>query len=109
MQTVVETPEFLRRVRSLLSESEAQLLVTYLAQFPLAGDLIEGTGGVRKLRWARDGMGKRGGVRVIYYFHSARLPLYVLTVFGKNERADLSMDERNELGKLVKRLVAASR
>ena len=109
MQTVVELPEFLRRARNLLSESESQLLVRYLARFPLAGHLIEGTGGVRKLRWAREGMGKRGGVRVVYYFHSERIPLYVLTVFAKNERADLSMAERHELAKLVKRLVEASR
>ncbi len=71
--------------------------------------LIEGTGGIRKIRWAREGMGKRGGVRVIYYFHSERIPLYLLTVFGKNERADLSMAERLVLGKFVKRLVDASR
>ena len=109
MQTVVELPEFLRRARNLLSDSESSLLVRYLAQFPLAGDLIEGTGGVRKLRWAREGMGKRSGVRVVYYFHSERIPLYILTVFAKNERSDLSMAERHELAKLAKRLVAAAR
>jgi hypothetical protein len=54
-------------------------------------------------------MGKRGGVRVIYYFHSDRMPLYLLTVFGKNERADLSMSERVALAKFVKRLVDALR
>ena len=107
--TIVELPEFLRRARNLLSDFESQLLVAYLAQFPLAGDLIEGTGGVRKLRWAREGMGKRSGVRVDYYFHSERMPLYILTAFAKNERTDLSMAERHELAKLVKRLIAASR
>ena len=107
--TIVELPEFLRRARNLLSDFESQLLVAYLAQFPLAGDLIEGTGGVRKLRWAREGMGKRSGVRVVYYFHSERMPLYILTAFAKNERTDLSMAERHELAKLVKRLIAASR
>jgi hypothetical protein len=109
MQTVVELPEFIRRAQQLLSEGEAQLLVSYLAEFPQAGALIEGTGGIRKIRWAREGMGKRGGIRVIYYFHSERMPLYLLTVFGKNERADLSMAERVALGKFVKRLVDASR
>ena len=54
-------------------------------------------------------MGKRGGVRIIYYFHSERMPLYLLTVFGKNERADLSMAERAALAKFVKRLVDAAR
>lgn len=109
MHTVVEVPEFIRRSDGLLSDGERQLLVSYLAEFPQAGVLIEGAGGVRKLRWAREGMGKRGGVRVIYYFHSERMPLYLLTVFGKNERADLSMAERLALGKLVKRLAGALR
>jgi hypothetical protein len=71
--------------------------------------LIAGTGGVRKLRWAREGMGKSGGVRVIYYFHSERLPLYLLTVFGKNEKANLTKAEANALSKLVKLLIQASR
>ncbi len=105
MQTVVELPEFIRRAQRLLSEGESQLLVSYLSEFPQAGVLIEGAGGIRKIRWAREGMGKRGGVRVIYYFHSDRMPLYLLTVFGKNEKADLSMAERVALGKFVKRLV----
>jgi hypothetical protein len=109
MLTVVELPEFNRRAHGLLSESELLKLVSYLAEFPQAGDLVEGTGGVRKLRWAREGMGKRGGVRVIYYFHNLHIPLYLLTVFGKNERSDLSMSDRNELAKLVKRLIIASR
>ena len=109
MQTIVELPEFIRRAQQLLSVAESHLLVSHLAEFPQAGVLIEGTGGIRKLRWAREGMGKSGGVRVIYYFHSERMPLYLLTVFGKNERADLSMAERILLSKFVKRLVDALR
>ena len=62
---------------------------------------MQGTGGIRKLRWARGSRGKSGGVRVIYYYHDERIPLYLLTVFGKNERANLSKAERNELAKLV--------
>jgi hypothetical protein len=79
-----------------------------LAQSPKAGALIQGTGGIRKLRWAREGAGKRGGARVIYYFHNERIPLYLLTIFGKGERANLSQTERNELAKLVKLLVQLS-
>ena len=79
--------------------------MSYLAAFPKDGDLIRGTGGVRKLRWGRSGRGRSGGVRVIYYFHSERIPFYLLTVFAKNERADLTHAERNELAKLVKILV----
>jgi len=69
--------------------------------------LIEGTGGIRKLRWGRSGRGKRGGVRVIYYYHSELMPLYLLTLFTKNKQDNLSKAERNELEKLVDILVAA--
>lgn len=103
--TVAELPEYQRRARKLLSESERDDIVNYLAAFPGEGDLIRGTGGVRKLRWQRGGRGKSGGVRVIYYFHSERIPLYLLTVFAKNERVDLSQAERNALAKLVEVLI----
>ena len=109
MHTVAEMPEFSRNANRLLREDEIQTLVGYLAEHPLAGVLIAGTGGVRKLRWAREGMGKSGGVRVIYYFYSERLPLYLLTVFGKNEKANLTKAEANALSKLVKLLIQASR
>jgi hypothetical protein len=99
--TVAEMPEYIRRAAKLLSQSERNDVIDYVAATPKAGDLIQGTGGVRKLRWARSGRGKSGGVRVIYYFHSEALPLYLLTVFGKGEKADLSQAERNELAKLV--------
>ena len=102
--TVAELAEYRRRAEKLLAESERQDIVNYVAAFPKAGDLITGTGGVRKLRWRRGGKGKSGGVRVIYYFHSEIMPLYLLTVFAKNERADLSQAERNELAALIESL-----
>jgi mRNA-degrading endonuclease RelE of RelBE toxin-antitoxin system len=100
--TVVETPEFLAASRGFFDEDQRTLLISYLAAHPLAGDLISGTGGVRKLRWALAGRGKRGGARVIYYVHSERLPLFLLTAYAKNVRADLSAKERAELKALVK-------
>jgi hypothetical protein len=103
--TVAELPEYLRTAGKLLAEADRRAIVDHLAAQPAAGDLIEGTGGVRKLRWARDGRGKSGGVRVIYYFHSEAMPLYLLTMFAKNERANLSKAERNELAGLVDALV----
>jgi len=66
---------------------------------------MEGTGGIRKLRWARGNKGKSGGVRIIYFYHDQRIPLYLLTVFGKNEQANISKSERKELAKLVSILV----
>ncbi|MFN0313940.1 MAG: type II toxin-antitoxin system RelE/ParE family toxin [Burkholderiales bacterium] len=107
MITLAEMPEYIRRADKLLSGQERRDVLDYLASHPKAGDLIEGTGGVRKLRWKRGAQGKSGGVRVIYYFHSERMPLYVLTVFAKNERANLSQAERNEVAKLVDILVSA--
>jgi hypothetical protein len=104
--TVAETPEYLRCAERLLSAVERADVVAYLAAHPRAGDLMQGTGGVRKLRWGRGGRGKSGGVRVIYYFHSEAMPLYLLTVFGKNEKANLSKAERNDLADLVRMLKA---
>ncbi len=103
--TVAELPEYLRTTAKLLADADRRAVVDYLAAHPKAGDLIEGTGGVRKLRWAREGRGKSGGVRVIYYFHSEAMPLYLLTMFAKSERANLSKAERNELAGLVDLLV----
>jgi mRNA-degrading endonuclease RelE of RelBE toxin-antitoxin system len=108
MHTVAEMPEFSRNAAGLLRGAEIQALINHLAEHPLAGVLLVGTGGVRKLRWAREGMGKSGGVRVIYYFHSERIPLYLLTVFGKNEKANLTKAEASALSKLVKLLVQAT-
>ena len=107
MQTIAETPEYIRRAEKLLLDDERRDVLHYLAEHPKSGDLMEGTGGVRKLRWSRGGRGKSGGVRVIYYFHSEAMPLYLLTLFAKNERANLSKAERNELSELVGLLVAA--
>lgn len=108
MQTIAEMPEFSRNATHLLREDEIQVLISYLAEHPAAGMLLAGTDGVRKLRWAREGRGKSSGVRVIYYFHSERLPLYLLTIFGKNEKANLTKAEANALSKLVKLLVQAT-
>ena len=101
MQTIVELPEFIRRAASLLKEDERLSIINYLAAHPLAGDLMKGTGGIRKLRWSAMGKGKSGGVRVIYYVHNDSIPLFLLTLFGKGEKANLSKSERNELSKLT--------
>ena len=77
----------------------------FLSSNPKSGKLIRGTGGIRKLRWAREGMGKSGGMRIIYYFHSERMPLWLLTLFAKNEHEDLSRDQRKFLCRLVESLV----
>ena len=103
--TVVETPEFLAATRKLMDEGERAVLVDYMAHNTMAGDLIPGTGGVRKLRWGLEGRGKRGGACVIYFYHSPGIPLFALTAYAKNERADLGAADRNDFRRLTKLLV----
>ena len=107
MNTVVELPEFIRRAEKLLRDAEREHLIQYLAANPKAGVLLQGTGGIRKLRWKREGSGKSGGVRVIYYFNDDRYPLFLLTLFGKSEKANITKAERNTLAKLAEELLAA--
>lgn len=104
MQAIVELPEFHKRALSRLSAEEKVCVINYLAAHPAAGDLIRETGGLRKLRWATKGKGKSGGVRVIYYYHNEEIPLFLLTLFSKGEKANLSKAERNELAKLTELL-----
>ena len=99
--TAVELPHFIRKAEALLSGEERDSAVDYLAAHPEAGVLLQGTGGLRKLRWATGHRGKSGGVRMIYYYHDVNMPLFMITVFGKNEKANLSQAERNELAKFV--------
>ncbi len=106
---VVELPRFALRTRKLFDEEERQELTDFLAYNPAAGDIIAGTGGLRKIRWALPGRGKSGGARVIYYYHDERIPLFLITAYQKNEQANLSLAERNELKQLVGILAAAAK
>ena len=85
MLTIGELPEYIRRADKLLTEAQRRGVIDYLAAHPKAGDLLEGTGGIRKLRWGRDGRGKSGGVRVIYYFKKQDNEIWLLTIYSKNE------------------------
>lgn len=96
-QTVAETPVFIRRAEKLLTKDEHADLITCLATFPRAGAEIVGTGGVRKVRFGAKGRGKSGGVRVIYYFYDEDVPIYALLVYGKNERANLTAEQRRSV------------
>jgi len=107
--TVVETPEFLSATRKIMNDEERRLLVDYLAFHPASGDLIPGTGGVRKLRWGLEGRGKRGGARIIYFLHGIEIPLFALSAYAKNERADISQQDRNDFKKLTAQLVETYR
>ena len=98
---IVETRAFTNRINGLLSAEDYRRLQLALAARPTAGAVMPGAGGLRKFRWSGSGRGKRGGVRVIYYWHPASERLLMLFAFAKNERADLSADQRNLLRKVV--------
>lgn len=93
----METEEFLADVKSVLSEDVHDALILYVAHYPEAGDLIPETGGLRKLRWAAKGKGRRGGSRVIYYFHNLDVPLFLMAIFAKNIQTDLVPRQRRAL------------
>src|SRR6202795_1258614 len=97
VQTVVETPTVLAIANKLLGEEERADIVALVAADPECGDLIRGTGGFRKLRVARKGTGKSGGARVVYIWRNERFPVFLIAVFPKNEKENLSMAERNAL------------
>jgi hypothetical protein len=99
VQTVVETPTYLAIANKLFSEEERADIVAMLAADPECGDLIRATGGFRKVRVARRGMGKSGGARVVYIWRNQRFPVFLVTVFAKNQKENLSMAERNTLRK----------
>jgi hypothetical protein len=99
--TVAETALFVRQAKDVWEEAEHSAFVDFIAQNPEAGDVILDTGGVRKVRWARAGTGKRGGARVVYFYHDRDRPLYLLMVYAKARREDLTADEKKAVRKLA--------
>jgi hypothetical protein len=97
----VETPVFTRTVTALLDEVQYRALQLALALRPEQGDLIRGSGGLRKLRWRLKGRGKRGGVRVIYYWDAATETFYMLYAYTKQEQGDLTPQQVKVLRRLV--------
>ena len=105
--TVAETPTFTHDAKALLTEDERNDLILFLAEHPEAGDIIEQTGGVRKVRWARRGGGKSGGDRVIYYYYAESMPVFALMIYPKNRKDSLTMGEKNGLKRFVGELLKA--
>jgi hypothetical protein len=102
---VCETPVFRRAALAIMPESALEALIDYLARNPLAGDVIAGTGGLRKIRWVLPGRGKRGGARIIYYYHDAAMPLYLLLAYAKAASKDIEPVERRRLMAFVGELL----
>lgn len=100
----MELPGYRRRADELLSSDEQDAIVDLIAYAPTCGDLIPGTGGLRKVRIGRGGGGKRGGARVIYYFYNAAFPLLLVALYAKNEKDDLSGQEKRKFAALVQEI-----
>ncbi len=110
MHTVCELSTFNRAAAEAgMTEREIWALIEYLAKHPLAGDEIAGTGGCRKLRWAGRGKGKSGGYRAITFYTGTEIPVFLVTVFSKGERANLTHEQRNALAVITKKIVAEYR
>ena len=109
MQTVAETPTFTRQADKLFSEDERRAVIDYLAENPMVGDEIPGTGGVRKLRFAALGRGKRGGARVIYFYGGESMPLYALLAYAKSAKTDVTPAERRAVAALAAAIRAAGK
>lgn len=100
----VETSLFSRLLGDYLRDDEYRLLQNHLIEYPDAGDVIRGSGGVRKVRWASGGKGKSGGVRVIYYWAKADEQTFFLTLYGKGEKENLSAADLKRVVKLLEEL-----
>ena len=97
----VETTVFTRRITEILSDENYRLLQQALLRRPEQGNLIEGTKGLRKIRWKEAGRGKRGSLRIIYFWHSGREMFLMLYVYRKNEQEDLTAKQKETLARAV--------
>jgi len=98
---VAETQLFIRQAADVWNDAERHAFIDFIAANPEEGDMIPDTGGIRKIRWRRQGAGKRGGVRVVYFYHDPAMPLYLLMVYAKAQQENLSSDEKRRVQSLV--------
>ena len=106
MQTIIETPEFRRCAKALkVTLDELAEIISFIAENPSVGDEMAGTGGARKVRFSRPGTGKSGGYRVITFYSGKDIPVFLLSMFAKSQKINLSQAERNALRQILKELV----
>lgn len=108
-QVIVETQPYQRAVQRIWDSSTQVEFKNFIGLNPEAGDVIPGTGGIRKVRWQGSGHGKRGGVRIIYYVYNEHHPIYLLYAYPKNVQVNLSEDEKKIFTKMTERLKAVFR
>lgn len=98
---IIETSIFTKKITSLLNEEEYRTLQNLLVETPNLGDIIQGSGGIRKIRWGISGRGKRGGARIIYYWASNHNQIFMLYAYAKNEQDDLTKEQLSVLREVV--------
>ncbi|MFI4938599.1 MAG: type II toxin-antitoxin system RelE/ParE family toxin [Candidatus Berkiellales bacterium] len=101
----IETSMFTKLSSNYLSDAQYRELQQFLVENPNAGDIIKETGGLRKLRWATGTKGKRGGIRIVYYFYSSKDQIYLMTLYAKNEVSDLSSEDKKTLKKILEKML----
>ena len=101
MYTVIETPVYAGKVKRILTDDERDAFAVFIAQKPMAGSVVRGSGGVRKVRWAQKGKGKSGGARVIYYNRLENGEIWLLTIYAKSDRSTIPSREL----KLIKEVI----
>jgi hypothetical protein len=104
--SVIELAGYRRRADELLTADEQDAVIDLIAYEPTCGDLITGTGGLRKVRVGRGSSGKRGGARVIYYFYNADFPVVLMALYAKNEKGDLNPRDKKVLAGTLKEITA---
>lgn len=102
MNTILETARFTALQTKCWTEEEYEEFLYFIAAFPESGDLIKGGGGIRKVRWGSKGKGKRGGVRVIYFYIKPDAQVLLLDIYGKNVKETISSKELSKLLELLK-------
>lgn len=103
--SVIEFAGYRRRASELLTTGQRDAVIDLIAYEPTRGDIIPGSGGLRKVRVGRHGIGKRGGTRVVYYFYNEDFPILLLALYAKNEKSDLTVAEKREFAASIKEIV----
>lgn len=103
--TIAETHSFQKESQKILGESEVDKLKNFLSLNPQSGDIIPGLRGVRKIRWKVHQKGKSGGARIIYFFYNTNMPVFLLDIYGKSKKSDVSPKEKKMLNDMVDELI----